>query len=136
MASGVAVGSTTITAISGGLESTTTLTVSAAPVASSDVIVSSVAYASEGGKNNDKHLIITIELTDDMSNPVSDASVSIDLYRDGGLIASGTATTGSTGNVGFSLKNASPGTYTTTVTNLDASGLTWDGNTPDNSYSK
>jgi hypothetical protein len=49
------------------------------------VSVTSVSYATEGGKNNDKHLLITVALVDDL---VDGASVSIDLYRDGSLVGS------------------------------------------------
>ncbi|MCH7925516.1 MAG: carboxypeptidase-like regulatory domain-containing protein [Planctomycetes bacterium] len=49
------------------------------------VIVDSVTYATEGGKNKDKHLLVTVALVDDLGNAVSGASVSIDLFRDGSL---------------------------------------------------
>ena len=75
-------------------------------------------------------------MIDDLINDVSGASVSVDFYRDGGLVGSATGTTGSTGNVGFSLKNAPSGTYTTTIIGVTASGLTWDGITPPNSILK
>ena len=100
-------------------------------------IVDSITYSTNGGKNGDKHLIISIHVIDDLGNDVSDASVSIDLYRDDSLVGSATGTTGSSGNVNFSLKNASSGTYTTTITGVTADGLTWDGITPDdNSFEK
>jgi len=102
----------------------------------STVSVSSIAYATEGGKNKDKHLLITVALVDDLGEPVSGASVSIDLFRDGSLVGSATGTTGSTGNAGFTLKNASPGLYTTTVTDVTAAGLTWDELTPPNEFTK
>ncbi len=99
--------------------------------------VDSIGYATEGGKNQDKHLLVTIALIDNLGNPVSGASVSIELYRDGAHIATGTdAITGSSGTVTYSLKNADSGTYTTVVTAVSASGLTWDGATPENSFDK
>lgn len=112
------------------------ITVGDPPTEATTVSVSAVTYATEGGKNQDKHLLITIALVDDQGNAVSGASVSIDLYRDTSLIASGTATTGTDGTVTFSLKNAQSGTYTTTVTDVSASGLTWDTLTPINSFTK
>ena len=112
------------------------ITVGNPPAQATTVSVSSITYAAEGGRNNDKHLLITVALVDDLGNPVSGASVSIDLSRDGSPVGSGTSTTGSDGTVTFSLKNARPGCYTTTITNVTASGLTWDGVTPANEFCK
>jgi hypothetical protein len=94
------------------------------------VSVTSISYATEGGRYGDKHLFITVAL----STPVTDASVSIDLYRDGTLDSSGTGTTGTDGTVTFSRKNAPSGLYTTVVTDVTAPGLTWDSVTPPNSF--
>jgi hypothetical protein len=102
----------------------------------SSAIVSDITYATEGGRNQDKHLLITVSVVDVLNDPVGGASVSIDLFRDGPEIASGTGTTGTDGTVTFSLKNAAAGCYTTDVTNVSAAGLTWDGVTPANSYAK
>ena len=99
-------------------------------------IVNSVTYATEGGKNKDKHLLVTVALVDDLGNVVSGASVSIDLFRDGSLAGSGTGTTGTDGTLTFSLKNAKSGCYETTVTDVSAEGLTWDGVTPTNGFCK
>ncbi len=113
-----------------------TITVGTPPATGATSTVDSIEYTTTGGKNDDKHLIISIHVTDDLGNDVSDASVSIDLYRDGSLVGSATGTTSSTGNAGFSLKNAASGTYTTTIIDVTASGLTWDGETPPNSFEK
>ncbi|MDK1022051.1 MAG: proprotein convertase P, partial [Candidatus Hydrogenedentes bacterium] len=112
------------------------ITVGSPPAGATTVSVSSVSYATEGGKNKDKHLLITVALKDDLGDPVANASVSIDLYRDVSFIASGTATTGAGGTVTFTLKNASSGCYTTTVTAVSAAGLAWDGLTPLNELCK
>ncbi len=125
LASGILAGLVTITANSNGLEDTTSLDVTAAPEDPTTVSVSSITYGGEGGKNKDKHLLITIELVDDLGGPVSGASVSIDLSRDDSFIVSGTATTATDGTVTFSLKNASSGYYETDVTNVIANGLTF-----------
>ena len=103
---------------------------------SSTVSVSSIDYATEGGKFQDKHLLITISLVDGSGNLVSGASVSIDLFRDDSKVGSGTGTTGSSGTITFSLKNAASGFYTTDVTGVTASGLIWDGITPSNGFNK
>ena len=113
------------------------ITVGEAPITAATVSVDSITYATEGGKNKDKHLLITIQVVDDLGSSVSGASVSITLTNsltDGSW--SGTATTGSNGYVTFSLKNAPSGTYTTTITDVTASGLTWDGVTPSNVFTK
>jgi len=103
------------------------------PTTATTVSVSSITYDGEGGKNKDKHLLITIALIDDLQNPVSGASVTIELYRDGGFVDSATGTTGSTGNVSFSLKNAASGCYTTDITSI-SSNLNWDGISPGNNF--
>ena len=100
------------------------------------VTVVSITYSTEGGRDQDKHLNIVVSLEDGDGNPVSGASVSIELDLDGTFDSSGTATTGSDGTVTFSRKNAPAGTWTTEVTGVTASGNTWDGTTPANSLTK
>ena len=106
------------------------------PAAATTVSVSSVSYATEGGKNKDKHLLITVALVDDLLDAVANASVSVDLFRDLSFIASGTSTTGAGGSVTFTLKNAEAGCYTTVVTDVTAAGLTWDETTAVNEFCK
>ncbi len=49
----------------------------------------------------------------------------------------GTETTDASGEVSLGVKNAPSGTYSTTVTNVTSTGgLTWDGTTPPNSFTK
>ena len=98
--------------------------------------VGSVTYATEGGRDNDKHLLITVALEDSQGNAVVGASVSIDLFLDGSLDAARTGTTGGNGTVTFSRKNAASSTYITEVTSVTAAGLDWDGATPPNSFDK
>jgi subtilisin family serine protease len=100
------------------------------------VVVSSISYAGTGGKNNDRHLNITVALSDDWGSAVSGASVAIQLMRNGSLVGSASGTTGSAGTVSFTYKNAPSGTYTTEVANVAGEGLTWDGVTPENSFTK
>ena len=112
-----------------------TITVGTPPVTGTTVGVDSITYSTNGGKAGDKHLTVSLHVSDDSGNNVSDASVSIRLSNENNSwIATGT--TGSTGDVGFTLKNAPSGTYTTEITNVVASGLTWDGITPSNSTVK
>ena len=102
------------------------------------VSVDSITYATAGGKNGDKHLNVTVALLDDLLNPVSGASVSITLNNttaDESWMGTG-GITGAGGTVTYTLKNAPSGMYTTTVTDVTASGLTWDNVTPANFFDK
>ncbi len=110
-----------------------TITVGAPSPAGTISSVDSIVYTTNGGKNADKHLNISIHVTDDLGNDVNGASVSIDLYRNDSFVGSATGTTGSTGYAGFTLKNASSGLYTTEIMGV-ASGLTWDNITPFENY--
>jgi hypothetical protein len=121
--------------VTGGSTSTANFSLQAVPQAIT-VTVKSIAYATSGGKNHDKDLLITVALVDNLSNVVSGASVLIDLYYSGNVIKSGTGTTGSDGTVTFILRNASSGHYVTEVTDVSAAGLTWDGLTPTNEFYK
>jgi len=108
-----------------------------APAVATSVSVDSISYATQGGKNGDKHLSVTVAILDDLGNPPSGASVSITLTNlDSGTFWSGTDTTGTDGTVTYTLKSAPTGTYDTVVTNVTVGGLTWDGSTPTNSFSK
>ena len=116
------------------------ITINAAPTEPTTVIVTlpsgTDGYATEGGRNQDKHLNITVALVDDLDNPVAGASVSIDLYLDDSLYGSGTGTTETDGTVTFRFNNAPSGCYKTTVTNVTADSLTWYGATPPNEFCK
>jgi hypothetical protein len=133
-------GTHTITAAvtdSGGKTGTDSVSITVGtPGEPTTVSVASITYATQGGRYGDKHLSVTVALVDDLGGPVAGASVSIELYRDGGLDASGTGTTGTDGTVTFTRNNAPSGTYTTEVTDVTAAGLTWDGVTPRNEFDK
>jgi len=112
------------------------ITVGTPPGEPTTVRVGTITYATEGGRDGKKHLSVTIALVDDLGNPVSGASVSIDVDLGESLYASETGTTGADGTVTFKLPNAPSGCYTTTVTDVTAEGLTWDGVTPENGFCK
>ena len=132
LATGVLAGTTDITASQDGVTSNKASLEVTAVTSATTVSVSSITYGGEGGKNSDKHLLITVALQDNMRNVVGGASVSIDLLRDGSFVASGTGTTGTDGTVTWILKNAESGCYTTAVTNVSAGGLAWDPDDPAN----
>ncbi len=100
------------------------------------VRVKSITYSTRGGRLNDRHLDITLELEDDQKNPVADASVSATLNRDDGSSWNFQGTTGSNGTVTFTINNHGSGCYDTEVTAVEAEDLEWDGETPENVYCK
>ena len=113
-----------------------TITVGTPPVTGTLVGVDTITYSTEGGKDGDKHLTVSVRVSDDSGNVVGGASVSIKLVN-GNNSWTATGTTSSTGYAGFTLKNSPSGTYTTTITGVSASGLNWDGVTPtENSFTK
>jgi hypothetical protein len=113
------------------------LVVSSAPTSVSVVQpTGSTGYSVSGGKNNNANLTVQVLLRNDFGQPVAGASVSTTLYLNGAAYGSGTATTLADGTAAFSARSAPAGAYTTKVTAVTASGLTWDGKTPVNSYIK
>jgi len=113
------------------------ITVGTPPPEATTVTVDSITYSTQGGKDGNKHLNITVALVDDLGYPVAGASVSTKLDNTTtGQSWTGSSTTGTDGTATFSLKNAPSGTYTTTVTDVTAAGLTWDGITPENGFTK
>ena len=89
-----------------------------------------ISYQLAGGKNGDKHLLITISLIDDLDSGVSDASVSISISRAGSVVGwTGTSTTGTDGTVTFQLSNARNGCYSTSINSI-TSDPAWDGFQP------
>ena len=99
------------------------------PPAGTVVSVTGVDHLLSGGKNGDKDLRVTVNVADDLGNPVESATVSITLNNvSSGASWTGTASTGADGSVTFRLRNAPSGCYSTDVDDLVAAGLTWDGN--------
>lgn len=117
---------------------TTTVDFALNPVTTADsAIVECVTYTTSGGRNRDKHLASTVTVVDDLGNPVSGANVTATITLDGTtpVVSSATVTTDSQGNAAFTVKNASPGCYSTDVTQVE-SGLTFDGSEPSNGFAK
>jgi PKD repeat protein len=106
------------------------------PLPSAAVSVESVTYSTEGGKRADKHLVVAIALAHQSGGPVAGATVRVDIYRDGAWASDGSAVTAADGSVAFSLKNAAAGCYVTTIRDISAGGLTWDGANPDPGFCK
>jgi uncharacterized repeat protein (TIGR02543 family) len=117
------------------LEANTTLTANfnklpESPTADT-VTVYSIVYSGSGGRDNNKHLHVTISLKDNLGNWVSGAAVSITLERNELPYATVTGSTNSSGSVTFSFNNAPSGTYSTLINDVSAMGLTWDELQPD-----
>ena len=125
----------TVTATDGAISGsgTATFSVQSAATATTDR-VTSITYALSG--RNNRNLNITTTVNNNLGKAVAGASVSINLYRGGSLVGSGTGTTGTNGQVTFVYSSAPSGTYTTKITNVVASGLVWDGVTPTNKFTK
>jgi len=103
---------------------------SSPPPGGTTASVDSIILTTEGGKNQDKHLSITVHVWDGL-NDVVGATVSIELDNTTtGQTWIGTATTDSSGNILFTLKNFPDGCYTTTVKSVSASGFNVDSTTP------
>jgi subtilase family serine protease len=96
----------------------------------STVVVTSIKYTNTVSTN----LTIRLVIDNNAGSAVANASVSIAVSLNGSAYATGTGSTGPAGNVVFTLDNAPAGTYTTTVTAVTATGLTWNGTYPSNSY--
>lgn len=110
------------------------ITVGDLPPDPTTVTVVSVAFVTEGGKNQDKHLNVTYAVKDDQQVAVSGAVVSDRLTNNTtGQFWGGSGATGSDGTITFGLKNAPVGCYTVVVNNVVAVPLGWDGTTPSHS---
>jgi len=99
-----------------------------------DVFVAEIVYAPAGPKGKD--LDVTVVLLDNLDQPVAGASVSIEVALGDDSYDSRTGATGEDGTVTFKLRNAPLGTYTTTVTAVDAGALIWEELTPPNTFTK
>jgi hypothetical protein len=113
-----------------------TITVGSPPVNNDSVTADSILYSTEGGRLGTTHLRVFVKLIDNNGNPVANASVKIDLMLNDDLYMSLTGSSASDGIVSFKVNNAPSGTYYTVIKEVTASGLLWDGITPDNTFTK
>ena len=98
--------------------------------------VDCMTYNTSGGRNGDKNMQLAVVVLDDVGNAISGATVSITLFLDGSPFDVADATTDSAGEASFSFKNAPNGLYTTDVTDVVGTGVTFDGTEPANSFIK
>jgi len=101
-----------------------------------DISVTSVTHNLSGGRNRDKNLNSTIKLINNLGSVVGSVGVSVRLERNGSLYATGFASTDSSGEVKFVLRNAPGGCYSIKVTSLSSTTLIWDNSTPINEICK
>jgi hypothetical protein len=88
--------------------------------------VGPIQYSLAGGKNNNKHLFITVHVVDDSVN-ISGADVSIAISNDGFRKGwSGSGATEADGTITFQLSNARSGCYSTIVNSV-TSDPSWNG---------
>jgi hypothetical protein len=88
--------------------------------------VGPIQYSLAGGKNNNKHLFITVHVGDDSVN-ISGADVSIAISNDGFRKGwSGSGATEADGTITFQLSNARSGCYSTIVNSV-TSDPSWNG---------
>lgn len=125
----------TVTGTSGSLKNaaSATLVVATTPTT---MTVSAIQYSTSRSFFSRGDLDITLTVINSLGAAVANASVSITVDLNGASYASGTGTTGRNGQVGFVVRNAPSGTYTTVVTSVTAVGFTWDGKYPANSHTK
>ena len=93
-----------------------------------------VSYATEGGKDGLKHLLVTFAANVG-ADPVPGVTFSHTLFKDKGTGNDESwgpvdGTTGADGTVTFTMKNAPSGTYSVTVNSATDDTLTWDGVQP------
>jgi subtilisin len=122
---------TASTTDSGGRTGTDTITVTVSTNANT-ATVKSISYLRFGGKGGTKNLTIDSVVKNNLGNAISGASVTLSVTN-GASTRVMNAVTDTTGRASMTWRNAPAGCYTSAVTNLAASGLTWDGATPANS---
>jgi subtilisin family serine protease len=97
--------------------------------------VESVAYSTDGGRLGTNHLLVTVRIVQG-TTPVANASVTINLSRNGSLYGTRTGTTGADGRVTFKFTSYPSGCYATQVTNVVVGGQASTPATPANQHCK
>lgn len=123
-----------------GNESAYSNEASATPTAGSStpgtIGATDITFATEGGRYGTAHLLIGVVIEDTSGQPIANASVTISVRYPNGATSSYNGTSGSNGATTFKITNAPSGSYTVTVTNVSASGLTWDGSQHSETWTK
>lgn len=99
--------------------------------------VTSITYQPYGGLGNNQYLRVSVTVNNNLNKVVPNATVMMTLKNSTtGQTWSAGGATNTFGTAIFTLYFVPAGTYSTTVTNVAAGGLSWDGVTPANSYAK
>jgi hypothetical protein len=84
------------------------------------LLVESISYQTSGGRNNDRHLTVTVAIADADGHPAAGVSVEVVVANTTtGASWQGTSTTDSNGNASFSINNHPAGCYETDVVALN-----------------
>jgi subtilisin len=108
------------------------------PPPTQDVVrIQAITYATTGPPPQpSRDLLITVTVQDGAGQALANADISITVNLNGDAYATGSATTDGTGQVTFRIQKAPGGTWTTTVSAVQAAGHVWDGVTPENGFVK
>ena len=79
-------------------------------------------------------VLVTAKAVDVGGKPISGATVSVLVRRNGGRYFTGRASTGPGGNTDYRVPLGNGGCFTTTVRKVSAAGFAWDGRTPRNRF--
>jgi len=108
----------------------------AAPPTATTVSVRSITYRTAGGLQNNLDLYVTLYVEDDQGSPVANASALTLVYLNGRIYRVLTVRTDASGSATSRISYAPSGSYQTKVSILTVAGLTWDGVTPANQFTK
>jgi hypothetical protein len=100
------------------------------------VRVSAINYSTWGGANGKKNLAISVAIADALGAPVSGATVSVIVTRNGFFYGAANGVSNSAGDAVFDARSAPGGCYQTTVAAVIAGTRVWDETTPANNFCK
>lgn len=115
---------------------TVTVSNAAAPSPGDTASVASVTYETSGGYRNDLDLYITVRVEDNRGDPVGGASFLSAIYLNERIYGALSGRTDAGGSCVLRISRAPSGMYRIRISSLTATGLTWDGVTPENGFAK
>lgn len=115
---------------------TVTVSNAAAPSEGDTASVASVTYETAGGYRNDLDLYITVRVEDNRGDPVGGASFLSAIYLNERIYGALSGRTDAGGSCVLRISRAPSGMYRIRISSLTATGLTWDGVTPENGFTK
>lgn len=108
----------------------------AAPPQAGTMSVSSITYSTSAGGPGGVDLNVIINVVNNSGKPVANAYVWANLYLNGRVYMTLVGATSASGSFTFRVTRAPTGSYKTTIARVSAAGLTWDGVTPTNGFTK